>query len=46
MSLKLCVLLWASDGQEDALTRYEDTVLELIAKYGGEVHAPEPDRTR
>lgn len=37
MSLKLCVLLWASDGQEDALTRYEDTVLDLIPKYGGEV---------
>ena len=37
MNLKLCVLLWASDGQEDELTRYEDTVLELIPKYGGEV---------
>ena len=37
MNLKLCVLLWASDGQEDALTRYEDTVLDLIPKYGGEV---------
>ena len=37
MNLKLCVLLWASDGQEDALIRYEDTVLKLIPKYGGEV---------
>ncbi|TFI42200.1 hypothetical protein E4P29_16745 [Rhodococcus sp. 1R11] len=37
MELKLCVLLWASPGQEDALTRYEDTVLDLIPKYGGEV---------
>ncbi|MDI9896052.1 hypothetical protein QM797_15105 [Rhodococcus sp. IEGM 1381] len=37
MNLKLCVLLWASDGQEDALTRYEDTVLDLIPKYGGRV---------
>lgn len=37
MNLKLCVLLWAADGQADALTRYEDTVLDLIPKYGGEV---------
>ena len=37
MNLKLCVLLWAADGQEDALFRYEDTVLDLIPKYGGEV---------
>ncbi|MCZ4520921.1 hypothetical protein BH92_21515 [Rhodococcoides fascians A21d2] len=37
MNLKLCVLLWATAGQEEALTRYEDTVLDLIPKYGGEV---------
>jgi len=37
MALELCVLLWASDGQEEALSRYEDTVLALLPKYGGRV---------
>ncbi|MCP2638140.1 hypothetical protein K0817_016425 [Microbacterium sp. HD4P20] len=37
MSLELCVLLWSFDGQEDALTHYEDTVLSLLPKYGGRV---------
>jgi uncharacterized protein (DUF1330 family) len=37
MTLQLCVLLWAFDGQDDALSRYEDTVLALIPKHGGEV---------
>ncbi|ALE05819.1 hypothetical protein AL755_10635 [Arthrobacter sp. ERGS1:01] len=37
MTLKLCVLLWASEGQDDALTDYEDRVLALVPKYGGEV---------
>jgi uncharacterized protein (DUF1330 family) len=37
MTLQLCVLLWAIDGQDDALTAYEDTVLALVPKHGGEV---------
>lgn len=35
--LRLCVLLWAHAGQEEALTRYEDAVLKLIAEHGGRV---------
>lgn len=37
MQLRLCVLLWAVDGQEDLLTDYENRVLPLLARYGGEV---------
>jgi uncharacterized protein (DUF1330 family) len=37
MTVELCVLLWASAGQEEALSRYEDTVLALIPKHGGRV---------
>lgn len=37
MALQLCVLLWASVGEEEGLSRYEDTVLELVPKYGGSV---------
>ncbi len=37
MSLELCVLLWASDGNDDALSRYEDTVLALVPEHGGRV---------
>lgn len=37
VTLRLCVLLWAAEGQDDALTDYEDTVLELIPQHGGEV---------
>lgn len=37
MTLELCVLLWASQGQDDALTAYEDTVLALVPKHGGTV---------
>jgi uncharacterized protein (DUF1330 family) len=37
MALELCVLLWATDGNDDALTRYEDTVLALVPKHGGRV---------
>ena len=37
MTLELCVLLWASKGHDHALTEYEDTVLALVPKYGGEV---------
>ena len=37
MTLELCVLLWASPGQDDALTAYEDTVLALVPKHGGTV---------
>ncbi|HLK00682.1 MAG TPA: DUF1330 domain-containing protein [Streptosporangiaceae bacterium] len=36
--LRLCVLLWAHAGQEDALTRYENAVLKLVAEHGGRVH--------
>ena len=37
MTLKLCVLLWASEGQEHTLTKYEDKVLALVPKHGGTV---------
>lgn len=37
MTLRLCVLLWALDGQEDALADYENRVLALVPKHGGEV---------
>lgn len=37
MAVELCVLLWASAGKEEALSRYEDTVLALIPKHGGRV---------
>lgn len=37
MTLSLCVLLWATEGNEDALVEYENTVLALIPKYGGTV---------
>ncbi|GAB3574255.1 hypothetical protein GCM10027406_04050 [Leifsonia lichenia] len=37
MALQLCVLLWATDGNDDALTHYEDTVLALVPKHGGHV---------
>ena len=30
MSVTLCVLLWAHDGQADELAAYEDRVLELL----------------
>jgi uncharacterized protein (DUF1330 family) len=33
----LCVLLWAREGQESALTDYEDEVLPLITEHGGVV---------
>lgn len=37
MTLDLCVLLWAADGEEAALADYEDRVLALIPEHGGEV---------
>jgi uncharacterized protein (DUF1330 family) len=37
MTLKLCVLLWASEDSERALTEYEDAVLGLVPKHGGKV---------
>ncbi|WP_348788948.1 hypothetical protein [Leifsonia sp. NPDC080035] len=33
----LCCLLWARDGEAEALTEYEDGVLALIPRHGGEV---------
>jgi len=35
--LTLCCLLWAVPGREAAMTRYEDTVLELVADHGARV---------
>ena len=35
--VSLCVLLWAKQGQESALTAYEDKVLGLLADHGGRV---------
>lgn len=37
MTIKLCVLLWATAGCEAALVEYEDTVLALIPQHGGQV---------
>lgn len=37
MSLTLCVLLWAHDGQESALASYEDRMLELLEPHGVEL---------
>jgi hypothetical protein len=35
--ITLCVLLWAHDGKADDLTRYEDTVMELLAEHRGTI---------
>lgn len=37
MAVTLCVLLWARDGQDDALIAYEDAVLALVPSHGGRV---------
>ena len=37
MPVTLCVLLWAREGQVDALVAYEDSVLPLIEDHGGHV---------
>ena len=37
MTLRLCVLLWAREGREQDLHRYEDTVLALLADHDGQV---------
>jgi uncharacterized protein (DUF1330 family) len=34
MTLTLCVLLWPTVGNEDALTAYEDEVLALLGDHG------------
>lgn len=33
----LCCLLWAHEGQAEALHAYEDRVLQVIEEHGGEV---------
>lgn len=35
--LTLCVLLWAHEGQADALVAYEDEVLTVLGDHGGSV---------
>ena len=35
--LHLCCLLWAHEGEAEALTRYEDTVLGLLPEHDGVV---------
>ncbi|TKV61969.1 DUF1330 domain-containing protein [Nakamurella flava] len=37
MKLELCVLLWAVEDQEQALTDYENQVLALLPRHGGVV---------
>jgi uncharacterized protein (DUF1330 family) len=37
MTVTLCVLLWAQEGEADALIAYEDSVLLLVAAHGGRV---------
>jgi hypothetical protein len=36
-SLVLCCMLWARDGQKDAMAEYEDAVLALLVDHDGEV---------
>lgn len=36
-SIRLCCLLWAHEGEAEALHAYEDRVLRLISEHGGEV---------
>lgn len=33
--MRMCVLLWARDGRQDDLRRYEDTVLALLEDHRG-----------
>lgn len=33
----LCCLLWARDGEADGLSQYEDQVLALLPRHGGEI---------
>ena len=35
MTLRLCVLLWPTDGADAELRRYEDVVLPLLDEHGG-----------
>jgi uncharacterized protein (DUF1330 family) len=37
MTLTLCVLLWPTPGNEDALIAYEDEVLALLGDHGARV---------
>jgi hypothetical protein len=37
MDVTLCVLLWARDGRDADLRRYEDQVLALLADHDGQV---------
>jgi uncharacterized protein (DUF1330 family) len=37
MSVTLCVLLWAREGRDADLTRYEDQVLGLVGDHDGRV---------
>jgi hypothetical protein len=37
MDVTLCVLLWARDGRDADLRRYEDQVLALLADHHGQV---------
>jgi len=36
-AMTLCVLLWATAGEEEGLVAYEDTVLRLVPRHGGRV---------
>jgi hypothetical protein len=37
MNVTLCVLLWAREGRDADLTRYEDHVLGLVGDHDGQV---------
>jgi len=37
MTLRLCALVWARPGCQDALAAYEDRVLALVVEHGGRV---------
>jgi hypothetical protein len=44
MSVTLCVLLWAREGRDADLTRYEDQVLGLVGDHDGRVLQRVQDR--
>jgi len=39
VTIRMCVLLWAHEGRDEDLQRYENTVLALIPQHGGRVNS-------
>ena len=44
MTLRLCVMLWPTDGADAELRRYEDVVLPLLDEHGGRLLSRETVR--